>query len=67
MKLDGSGKEIIYDSDGFDWEADYSPDGKYIVFNSDSTGRDELYLMVVDGSEEQRLTEEGGAYPSWIP
>ena len=36
----------------------YSPDGKWLSFISDSSGREELYVVAVDGSAEpQKLTD----------
>src|SRR5690606_10661683 len=67
MRLDGSEKQVLYDSSGWDSSPTYSPADDYIVFTSDLTGRDELYIMLADGTEVQRLTDEGGAYPSWMP
>lgn len=67
MRLDGSEKQVLYDSSGWDSSPTYSPADDYIVFTSDLTGRDELYIMLANGTEVQRLTDEGGAYPSWMP
>lgn len=67
MNLDGSDVRIIYDSPGFEWAASYSPDSNYIVFNNDVTGRDEVYIMTADGVEAQMITDQGAAYPSWLP
>lgn len=67
MDANGQNARIIYDDPGFEWSASYSPDGRFIIFNSDVTGRDELYLMTADGEHVQRITQNGGAYASWIP
>jgi tricorn protease len=37
----------------------WSPDGKWIVFNSDSTGEEELYLVSQESKEKTRLTTDG--------
>jgi tricorn protease len=35
----------------------YSPDGKWLSFISDSSGREEIYVVAVDGSgDPQKLT-----------
>lgn len=51
--------------------AAWSPDGKWIVFLSDRTGEDELYLASSDGrGEVRRLTQDGGRFrmqPVWSP
>lgn len=67
MNIDGSNKRILFDSDGSDWSASYSPDANYIVFTSNVTGQDQLYLMTADGQEVQQITTTGGNYASWIP
>jgi len=47
----------------------YSPDGKYIVFNSDRGGNQQLYIMKADGSNVRRLSFGRGRYatPVWSP
>ena len=49
----------------------WSPNGKYVAFESDSTGEDELYLQVPDGqSPPIRLTSHGDVYKyelAWSP
>ncbi len=49
------------------WGAHFSPDGGFITFNSFLTGNDEVYVMHADGSDVQRVTLDGGMYPSWLP
>lgn len=65
--LIGRETRIVFDSLGSDWSAHYSPDGQYIVFTSNVTGDDQLYLMTVDGQTVQQITTDGGYYASWIP
>jgi Tol biopolymer transport system component len=43
-----------------------SPDGMRIIFNSDRSGRDQLYAMAADGSRPH-LLRDGGGYASWSP
>jgi len=39
-------------------DVNYSPDGKWLAFISDRSGREELYLVAVDGAgEAQKLTD----------
>ena len=67
MSVDGTNPRIIYNGEGNDWAASYSPDGAFIVFTSDLDGDDQLYLMTKDGRNIQQITTLGGAYASWIP
>jgi Tol biopolymer transport system component len=45
-----------------------SPDGKWVVFNEESTQED-LFVARIDGSEYRRLTDEGARHrgPAWSP
>src|SRR5260370_18597278 len=55
---DGSGERPLFSSSGFDYNASFSPDGKWIVFTSERTGsgQADLYRVLVDGSRLKRLT-----------
>lgn len=46
-----------------------SPDGERVVFQSNRTGRWELYVMAADGSDVRQLTDRPGdnVTPSWSP
>ena len=67
MNLDGSNKRVVFDTDAVEWAASYSPNGEYIIFTSNFTGEDQLFLMTADGQEVQQITTTGGNYASWIP
>ena len=47
----------------------YSPDNKFIVFNSDRAGSPQLYVMRNDGSDQKRISFGFGRYlnPVWSP
>ena len=47
-------------SSGFDYNASFSPDGKWIVFTSErnGSGQADLYRVRVDGSGLERLTDD---------
>ncbi len=48
----------ITDSSARDRAVNYSPDGKWLAFISDRSGREELYVVTIDGSgEAQKLTD----------
>ena len=46
-----------------------SPDGSRIVFESDRSGGQQLYVMNADGSNQRRISHGGGRYatPEWSP
>lgn len=43
----------------------WSPDGRHLAFQSNRTGRWEIWVMHIDGSEQRQLTRTGGRSPSW--
>ena len=71
---EGENPQRLTDSDNYDAEAVYSPQGDRIVFTSLRSGDLELYLMNPDGSGVEQLTDQpgydGGAFFSldgkWI-
>ena len=56
---------VTADSPANDWQAEFSPDGKWLAFRSerDSGG---IYLMDANGGSLHRLTT-GGFNPTWSP
>jgi serine/threonine protein kinase len=67
MDINGSNRRILFDSTGNEWAASFSPDGRYIVFTSDITGTDQLYLLNLENGEVQQITTSGGSYATWLP
>ncbi|MDR2676432.1 MAG: Tol-Pal system beta propeller repeat protein TolB [Endomicrobium sp.] len=47
----------------------FSPDGRFITFYSNRSGKGEIYVISVDGLNTRKLTELSGASytPSWSP
>ena len=67
MNADGSGERKLLDFRVF--EPDWSPDGRRIVFGSDHEGFRGIYVVEVDGSNLQKLSDTrlGENCPSWSP
>src|SRR5260370_9884109 len=47
----------ITNSPARDRSVNYSPDGKWLAFISDRSGREELYVAAVDGGDARKLTD----------
>ena len=66
--------QIFTTTDGLDDGPDYSPDGKWIYFNSDRTGKMQIWRMHADGTGLEQITKDENnnwfAHPSpdgkWI-
>jgi Tol biopolymer transport system component len=57
---DGSGERPLFPTSGFDYNASFSPDGRWVVFTSerDGSGQADLYRVHPDGSGLERLTDD---------
>ena len=63
--VDGGTETALTTGSGISDDPDYSPDGKYIYFNSDRTGAMEIWRMLADGSKPEQVTFDG--LNSWTP
>ena len=50
---------------GKDDGPEYSPDGKYIYFNSERTGAMQIWRMKADGTEQEQVTTDDAE--NWFP
>ena len=56
-KTDGSGERSLLPSSGFDYNASFSADSKWIIFTSERGGSADIYRVHPDGSDLERLTD----------
>jgi tricorn protease len=68
---DGTPRNLTKTSNAHERDAVWSPDGKWIAYNSDATGENELYLRAQDGKGDAvQLTSGADTYyykPLWSP
>jgi len=55
---DGTDERKLLTAPGFDYNASFSADGKWIVFTSERNGSPDIYRVRVDGSGLERLTDD---------
>lgn len=66
----GGQARLIAPGMSFDSQPRFSPDGKKIVFTSDRSGSENLWIMDADGSNPKALTKGNRTYyvsPVWTP
>ena len=67
----GTPRNLTKTSGAHERDAIWSPDGKWIAYNSDATGENELYVRSQDGKgEPQQITNGADTYyyePKWSP
>lgn len=61
MRADGSGVRQVTTYAGSDFRPAWSPDGRRLVFASERSGRDELFVIDVNGQNRRRLTTRPGS------
>jgi len=57
-KTDGSDEHPLLPNSGFDYNASFSADGKWIIFTSERGGSADIYRVHPDGSGLERLTDD---------
>ncbi len=67
----GNARALTKTSNAHERDAVWSPDGKWIAYNSDESGENELYVRSQDGKgEPQQITKAADTYyyqPVWSP
>ncbi|MBK6724779.1 MAG: PD40 domain-containing protein [Acidobacteria bacterium] len=67
LPLDGDRKPtLFFSTPAEDWDAFFSPNGKYIATSPGESGRDEIYVQTFPVSADKWLVStNGGASPRW--
>ncbi len=67
LPFSGGGRATpLLKSESSEWHARFSPDGRFLVYVSDETGRFEVYVAAFPGpGGKWRVSKDGGSYPRW--
>jgi serine/threonine-protein kinase len=65
--LDGdSDIRLILQTPGYDGSAQLSPDGRWLVYTSDESGQQQVYLRPFPGPDQRwQVSTQGGTQPIW--
>jgi Tol biopolymer transport system component len=68
LDLERGGEPEVFRATKFDEEhAVFSPDGRWIAYTSNESGRPEIYVAAASGHGRHRqLSTDGGIWPKWI-
>ena len=70
LPIKGGEATALTHSIAWEMQGKFSPDGKRIVFTSDQGGGDNIWIMDIDGTNQQQITKEKFRLlnsPSWSP
>src|SRR5204863_1171329 len=67
MDGDGRNRKQLTSGAASSYYPSVSADGRYIVFNSERTGKTNLWRVDIDGGNPKQLTEDNGVLPSCSP
>jgi hypothetical protein len=66
LPLDGDRKPRPFLATAFsEDEGAFSPDGRWIAYQSNESGRREVYVRPLQGAGKWQVSEGGGGYPRW--
>jgi serine/threonine-protein kinase len=66
VSLDGEGKvEVLVDSNADEIYPRVSPDGRYLCFQSDETGRWDIHVMEIETGRRWVVSTVQGYFPNW--
>jgi serine/threonine-protein kinase len=65
--MDANGAmRVIVRSDADDLAGTFSPDGRWITYWSDESGRNEVYVRPRSGAGRWQISNDGGSEPRWV-
>jgi Tol biopolymer transport system component len=69
LPVDGERKAVPFlNTEAAESAAKFSPDGQWLAYSSDETGRNEIYgRALVSAGARKRISSGGGTWPVWNP
>lgn len=57
--------EVLIEGTPMYFDARFSPDGNYVAYASDESGRNEVFVQTIEGGARLQVSTGGGARPHW--
>ncbi len=69
QRVDSDTAEQLTDGPGYDYQPDWSPDGRYVIYTSGAGEGRELWLLDLQGRQTHQLTHDAAVAlePRWSP
>jgi dipeptidyl aminopeptidase/acylaminoacyl peptidase len=64
---DGGVAELLVSTPANELFPTFSPDGRYLAYQSNETGRPEVYVNSIETGQRWLISTEGGFNPRWAP
>jgi len=65
LPVEGGEARVVVGTPDYEGGADLSPDGKWLIYVSNSSGRMEVYLRPFDRTDRYPVSTAGGLHPLW--
>jgi dipeptidyl aminopeptidase/acylaminoacyl peptidase len=66
LALEGAGAAaLVAGGEGNQSRAQFSPDGRFFAFDSEESGRREVYVAVYPAGGKWQVSQDGGSEPRW--
>jgi len=68
LDLESGEAQVVVATPGLDGDPSLSPNGRWIAFTSDESGRPEVYVApVTESAQRWLISQQGGFQPEWTP
>lgn len=68
IRMGEEDEEIFLATPFNEWQATFSPDGRWLAYTSNESGREEVYVRAYPGpGGKWQISTAGGSHPQWSP
>jgi DNA-binding winged helix-turn-helix (wHTH) protein/dipeptidyl aminopeptidase/acylaminoacyl peptidase len=67
LMTDGEGERPLVVTRASESTPRISPDGRWLAYQSNESGRQEIYVRALEGAGRIQVSADGGTAPAWVP